>query len=37
MKTTVSADTELDLTANAEVSIQGQAMVAVKGAMITLN
>jgi Rhs element Vgr protein len=37
MKTSVSADTKVDINGNAQVSIGSSAMVAVKGAMITLN
>jgi Rhs element Vgr protein len=37
MKTVISADTEVDINANAQIAISSMAMVAVKGAMITLN
>jgi type VI secretion system secreted protein VgrG len=37
MKTEVSADTEVDIKANAQVSIQSSGIVGVKGSMITLN
>ena len=37
MKTVISADTEVDINANAQIAISSPAMVAVKGAMITLN
>jgi uncharacterized protein involved in type VI secretion and phage assembly len=37
MKTVISADTEVDINANAQIAISSSAMVAVKGAMITLN
>jgi type VI secretion system secreted protein VgrG len=37
LQTSISADTKVDIDGNAEVNIQSSAMVAVKGAMITLN
>jgi uncharacterized protein involved in type VI secretion and phage assembly len=37
MKTSVSADTKVDINGNAQVSIGASGIVAVKGAMITLN
>ena len=37
LKTSVSGDTEVDINGNAKVSIGSSAMVAVKGAIITLN
>ena len=37
MKTSISADTQVDINGTAEVSIGSSAMVAIKGAMVTLN
>jgi type VI secretion system secreted protein VgrG len=37
LQTSISADTTMDIKANAEINVQSSGMVAVKGAMITLN